>query len=182
MPVAEQVAAGPIAQAYLSEFEEQAPITRRYLERVPEDKLLWKPHEKALTMGQLAYHLAFVPGGVVRGAAVNPAPAPQFNFPQPASREEVLKVYDESIKTVRELLPTFTDAAMHETWRIVADDREIVAMPRGKFLRDILLSHWYQHRGQLSVYLRIHGVPVPASWGPSADESPLFLQDGKTTA
>jgi uncharacterized damage-inducible protein DinB len=170
------VAAGSIAQKFLREFEEQAPITRRYLERVPEDKLTWKPHEKSLTLGQLAYHLAFVPGGVVRGTAMNPAPAPQFNFPQPASREEILKVYDESVHTVRELLPTFTDAAMHETWRIVADDREIVAMPRGKFLRDILLSHWYQHRGQLSVYLRIHGVPVPASWGPSADEPALFMQ------
>src|SRR6201981_3315250 len=102
-----------IAQSLLTEFETQAPITRRFLERLPEDRLTWKPHEKSMTAGQLAYHLAFVPGGVVRFVQNNPAQAPEFaNFPQPADRQEILKTFDESIAAVRDLLPKLDDARM----------------------------------------------------------------------
>jgi uncharacterized damage-inducible protein DinB len=170
-----------IAQSLLAEFEAQAPITRKYLERLPEDKLTWKPHNKSMSAGQLAYHLAFVPGGVVRFAQSNPAPAPEFaSFPQPASREEILKVFEESISTVRSLLPKYDDTAMKETWRMVAGGRDVLAQPRGEFLRDVMLSHWYQHRGQFSVYLRMLDVAVPASWGPSADEAPVFMQKAQS--
>lgn len=170
-----------IAQALLAEFEIQAPVTRKFLERIPEDRLMWKPHDKSMTAGQLAYHLAFVPGGVVRAAQKNPAPAPDFaNFPQPATREEILNTFGESISTVRSLLPKFTDQAMAETWRLVAGEKQVFAQPRGAFLRDVMFSHWYQHRGQFSVYLRILGIPVPASWGPSADEPPLFAQQAQS--
>jgi len=163
-----------IAQELLAEFEVQAPVTRRFLERVPEDRLTWKPHPKSMTAGQLAYHLASVPGGVVQFAQNNPAEAPDFNFPQPASREEILKIFDETVATVRNILPKYSDAAMMETWRLVAGGKEVMAQPRVDFLRDIMLNHWYQHRGQFSVYLRMLDVPVPASWGPSADEPPRF--------
>lgn len=166
-----------IAQSLLEEFEAQTPITRRFLERLPEDKLTWKPHEKSMTAGQLAYHLAFVPGGAVRIVQNNPVPAPEFaSFPQPASGQEILNKFEESISTVRTLLPKFDDASMQETWRLVAGGRDVLAQPRGLFLRDVMLSHWYQHRGQFSVYLRLLNVAVPASWGPSADEPPLFAQ------
>src|SRR5215472_19149559 len=102
-----------IAEALLAEFEVQAKITRRFLERVPEDKLTWKPHEKSMTAGQLAYHLAFVPAGVLRLVQNNPAePQNLGNFPQPASGQEVLKTFEESIATVRTLLPTFDDSSM----------------------------------------------------------------------
>ena len=169
-----------IAQALLAEFEVQAPITRKFLERLPEDKLTWKPHEKSMTAGQLAHHLAFVPGGVVRAVQINPAQAPDFNFPQPASRQEILKVFDEGAAAVRSELPKFNDAAMRETWRLLAGGQEVLAQPRAEFLRDVMLSHWYQHRGQFSVYLRLLSVPVPASWGPSADEPPVFMQKAKS--
>jgi uncharacterized damage-inducible protein DinB len=165
-----------IAETLLAEFEVQAPVTRKFLERLPEDKLTWKPHAKSMTAGQLAYHLASVPGGVIRFVQNNPAQAPNFNFVQPSSREEILKTYDESIATVRSLLPKLDDAAMRETWRMVAGGREVVAQPRAEFLRDVMFSHWYQHRGQFSVYLRMLDVAVPASWGPSADEAPVFAQ------
>lgn len=164
----------PIAQDLLAEFEIQAPVTRRFLERLPEDKLTWKPHGKSMTAGQLAYHLATVPGGVVRFTQSNPADAPGFNFPQPASREEVLKAFDESIETVRSVLPKYSDADMREAWRLMAGGKEVLRQPRMDFLRDVMLSHWYQHRGQFSVYLRLLDVAVPASWGPSADEAPAF--------
>jgi uncharacterized damage-inducible protein DinB len=166
-----------IAQTFLAEFEVQAPITRKFLERLPEDKLTWRPHSKSMTAGQLAYHLASVPGGIVRFVGSNPAEAPKsFEFPQPASRDEILKAFDESVATVRSLLPKFDDAAMKETWRMVAGDREVLAQPRGEFVRDVMLSHWYQHRGQFSVYLRMLDIAVPSSWGPSADEAPAFMQ------
>jgi uncharacterized damage-inducible protein DinB len=170
-----------IAEAMLAEFEVQAPITRKFLERLPEDKLTWKPHEKSMTAGQLAYHLASVPGGIVRFVQNNPAQAPEsFNFPQPASRAEILKTLEESIATVRSLLPKFDDAAMKETWRMNAGGREVLAQPRVDFLRDVMLSHWYQHRGQFSVYLRMLNVAVPASWGPSGDEPPAFMQKARS--
>lgn len=166
-----------IAQAMLAEFEVQAPVTRKFLERLPEDKLTWKPHNKSLSAGQLAHHLAAVPGGIVRFVQNNPAQAPEsFNFPQPASRQEILKTLDESIATVRSLLPNFDDAAMNETWRMQAGGQEVMAQRRAEFLRDVMLSHWYQHRGQFSVYLRMLGAAVPASWGPSADEPQAFVQ------
>jgi uncharacterized damage-inducible protein DinB len=170
-----------IAQALLAEFEIQAPITRRFLERLPEDKLTWKPHTKSMSAGQLAYHLAFTPGGVIRIVQSSPVQAPDFaNFPQPASREEILNTFTDSIATVRDLLPKFSDAAMVETWRLIAGQKEVLAQPRGLFLRDVLLSHWYQHRGQFGVYLRLLDIPVPASWGPSADEPPLFMQKAQS--
>ena len=169
-----------IAQTLLAEFEVQAPVTRKFLEWLPEDKLTWKPHEKSMTAGQLAYHLAIVPGGVIHAVQENPRQAPDFKFPQPTSRHEILKTFEESIATVRSALPTFDDAAMRETWRLLAGEQEVLAQPRTEFLRDIMFSHWYQHRGQFSVYLRMLNVAVPASWGPSADEPPAFAQKARS--
>jgi len=163
-----------IAQELLAEFETQAPVTRKFLERLPEDQLTWKPHSKSLTAGQLAYHLAFVPGGVIRGAQQSHIPPPDFQFPQPESVAHVLKTFDESIATVREVMPSFDDRAMNDIWRVVLGDQELLAMPRQAFLRNIMLNHWYQHRGQFSVYLRILNIAVPSSWGPSADEQAAF--------
>ena len=165
-----------IAQSLLAEFEIQAAVTRKFLERLPEHDFNWKPHEKSMSAGQLAYHLATVPGGVVRLAQSNPAQGRGFGLPQPAGRQEVLNALEEGITAVRSVLPTFDDAAMRETWRLVVDGHEILAQPRVEFLRDIMFSHWYQHRGQFSVYLRLLNIPVPATWGPSADEPPAFTQ------
>jgi uncharacterized damage-inducible protein DinB len=167
-----------LAQYMFAEFEGQAPITRKFLERLPEDRLAWKPHEKSMSAGQLALHIARVPGGVVRFVQQNPAQAPDFsNVPQPSNLREILNTFEDSIAVVRSVLPKFGDASMQETWRMVQGNRELLAVPRAQFLRDIMLNHWYQHRGQFSVYLRLLNVAVPASWGPSADELPGFLQE-----
>jgi uncharacterized damage-inducible protein DinB len=175
MPVAQSTTS--IADSLLTEFEIQAPVTRRFLERLPADKLTWKPHEKSLSAGQLAYHIATVPGSIVRFVENNPAQLPAtFDFPQPTSCREILNQLEVSIAVARSGLPKFDDEDMSETWRLFAGDRELLAVPRATFLRDIAFSHCYQHRGQFSVYLRLLNIPVPASWGPSADEPPLFLQ------
>lgn len=160
----------------------QAPVTRRFLERLPEEKLSWKPHAKSMTAGQLAFHLASVPGGVAQFVQSNPAQAPDFNFHQPASLDEVLKTLDGSIETVRNILSGSDDANMEEIWRMQAGGSEVLAMPRAMFLRDVMLSHWYQHRGQFSVYLRLLDIPVPSSWGPSADEMPAGMHQQEPAA
>ena len=165
-----------IAQALLDEFEIQAPVTRRFLERLPEDKLQWKPHAKSMSAGQLAFHLAAVPAGVIRLVEKNPAEVPSPSFPQPSSRQEILEAFEASIAAVRGALARADNASMNEIWRLVSGGRELLSMPRAQFLRDVMLNHWYQHRGQFSVYLRMLDVPVPASWGPSADEPPLVAQ------
>lgn len=173
-----------IAQSLLVEFEQQASVTRRFLERLPEDKLTWKPHHKSMSAGQLAYHLAVVPGNVVRIVQDKSAQAPDFSqpFPQPASRTEILEALDNSIATVKALLPTYDDAAMNSDWTLLAGEKVLFSQPRKTFLRNAMLSHWYQHRGQFSVYLRLLDIPVPSSWGPSADEQPTFAQPREAAA
>lgn len=166
-----------IAEQLLAEFESQAPVTRKFLERLPEDKLTWKPHQRSMTAGQLAYHLALVPGGVCRGSQQDEIQVPEFKHPQPSSKKEILDTLDQSIATVREVLGSYDDAIINATWRIKAGTKEVVAMPRVAFLRNIMLNHWYQHRGQFCVYLRMLDVPVPSSWGPSADERSLFERE-----
>jgi uncharacterized damage-inducible protein DinB len=172
-----------MAKEMLAEFEAQAPLTRKFLERLPEEKFGWKPHAKSMTAGQLAMHLALVPGGVVKMATLNPAPLPgpeQFtNFPEPKTRAELLRAFDESVETVRGTLPNFDDAAMNERWRFTAGGQDLLVQPREQLLRNALLSHWYQHRGQMSVYLRMLDVAVPATFGPSADELPEMLMEMK---
>jgi uncharacterized damage-inducible protein DinB len=165
------------AAILLAEFEQQAPLTRKFLERLPEEKLTWRPHAKSMTAGQLAYHLAEVPGRVVHFVENNPVQAPEFGeAQQPKSVGEILKAFDESIASVRKMLPRFNEAHMEEVWRMLKGETELFAMPRGQFLRSIMLNHWYQHRGQFSVYLRLLNIAVPSTWGPSADERPDFAR------
>ncbi len=104
-------------------------------------------------------------------------PLPNFSFPQPESLSQILQTLKESITIVREVLPTFDDEAMNRSWRILAGEQEVLAMPRQALLRNVMLNHWYQHRGQFSVYLRLLNIPVPSSWGPSADEPVVFAPE-----
>lgn len=161
-----------IAESLFTEFEIQAPFTRIFLERLPENKLTWKPHDKSMSAGQLALHLARVPEGVIRGLQQNPAQAPNFStIPEPANLKEILRAFEQSIVTVRSVLLEFSDDSMREIWHLMRGDQELLAIPRAQIVREIMLNHWYQHRGQFSVYLRMLNVAVPASWGPSFDES-----------
>jgi uncharacterized damage-inducible protein DinB len=159
----------------LQELEQEAQTTRRVLERVPDSRLGWKPHEKARTLGQLALHVAMVPGAVAElGTSPSPAQAPQFaQDPSPAKAADLIPMLDESIAKARKLLGPLNDEKLMETWTLMNGDRELFAIPRAAFLRSVMLNHWYHHRGQLSVYLRELGVPIPSIYGPSADENPF---------
>ena len=165
-----------IIEGMLKELEEEAQTTRRVLERVPDDRLGWRPHQKARTPGQLALHVAMVPGGVAQlVSSPSPAPAPQFGpDPSPATSAELIPTLDQSIARAKQLLGGMDDAALTSTWRLTNGDRELFATTRAAMLRSIMLNHWYHHRGQLTVYLRELGVPIPSVYGPSADENPFF--------
>jgi uncharacterized damage-inducible protein DinB len=163
-----------IIDGMLQELEQEAQTTRRVLERVPEDQLAWRPHPKARTLGELAMHVAIVPGAVAELiGSPSPAQVPQFADPIPKSASELIPALDESIAKAKKVLGGMDDAALMATWRMMQGERELFAVPRVALLRSIMLNHWYHHRGQLSVYLRELDVPVPSIYGPSADENPF---------
>ena len=158
----------------LQELEQETQTTRRVLERVPNDQLAWRPHAKARTLGELALHVATVPGRVAEFvASPSPAQAPQFADPKPASAAELVPALDQSIAKAKKVLGGMDDATLMATWRMMQGDRELLAIPRVAMLRSVMLNHWYHHRGQLTVYLRELGVPIPSIYGPSADENPF---------
>ncbi len=166
-----------VAQSFLHEFEQESKTTRRFLEALPDDKLGFKPHEKSLTSGQLALHIAAAQASIIEMATKNEVPAPDFGkpFPQPANKKEILAALDASIAVVRKILPTFSDGAMQETWKAVNEGETVFELPRAALIRSILLNHIYHHRGQLGVYLRLVGAKVPSSYGPSGDEAPQMM-------
>lgn len=158
----------------LEELEQEAVATRRVLERVPEAQLSWKPHERSMSLGVLALHIANVPGAIAELATqesfdVN-TPVPR---PEARSKAELLGALDDSLRRARASIASLGDAALSLPWRMMNDDREVFAITRGQLLRTVLLNHWYHHRGQLTVYLRQTGAKVPSVYGPSADENPF---------
>ncbi len=159
----------------LNEFREEAKITKRSLERVPDDKLAWRPHAKSMTLGQLALHVATIPGAIARLAQQDSFDVLKGSFvpPQPNSKQEVLTAYEESVKGAEQFLTQLTDESARATWRLMKGDREVFNQPRSGVVRTIMLNHWYHHRGQLSVYLRLLDVPLPVIYGRSADEDPF---------
>jgi uncharacterized damage-inducible protein DinB len=163
-----------LVDGLLQELEHEAKTTRRVLERVPGNRLTWRPHEKARTLGELALHVASVPGGVAMlVAAPSPAQAPRFVDPSPTSAAELIPALEWSIATAREMLGGMDDAAITSPFTLMRGDRELFTIPRVALARSIMLNHWYHHRGQLTVYLRELGVEVPSIYGPSADENPF---------
>lgn len=163
-----------IIDGLLAELDQEAPTTRRVLERIPEAHLAWRPHPKSMSLGQLALHVATVPGMVAQLASQLTIPnPPAFVQPEAATSAELVPALTASVAQARSVLGGLDDAAMTATWRLMNGGREIMAMPRVALLRAIMLNHWYHHRGQLLVYLRLLDVPVPSVYGPTADESPF---------
>lgn len=155
----------------VAEFERTMSATRRYLERIPEDRLTWRPAAQSMTLGQLALHIATAPGGVAQMSLRDSAPLPDFTLlPEPTTRQEVLDALEQSAAMVQRLLPGMSDERFGGDLTFTVNGLVVAHMNRGVFLRDILLNHTYHHRGQLSVYFRELGVPVPSSFGPTADE------------
>ena len=159
----------------LDELRQEAATTRRVLERVPGDKLSWRPHSKSMSLGQLALHVATIPGAIVGLAQLNEFDAAQANFepPEAKSLEEILAALDVGVKTAEDYLDGIDDETAAGSWRLMSKGQEVFTVPRAGMLRSIMLNHWYHHRGQLSVYLRLLEIPVPVIYGRSADENPF---------
>jgi uncharacterized damage-inducible protein DinB len=155
----------------LAELSREAQTTRRVLERIPPDKLAWRPHAKSKTIGELAWHVAAIPGriaSVVQEDEVDAAKFPQAPMPETAAG--IVDGFDQSIARAKELLAGLDDAALARTTTLRRGERRIFSGPKRELLRAVLLNHGYHHRGQLSVYLRLLDVPVPSIYGPTADE------------
>jgi uncharacterized damage-inducible protein DinB len=159
----------------LNEFRQEVATTKRVIERVPKQQLSWKPHAKSMTLGQLASHIASVPGNVARILQQDSFDVSQGNFvpPQPRSMQEVLTAFEQSISDAEQCLQSMTDDRASANWRLLRGERELMSLPRVGFARSIMMNHWYHHRGQLSVYLRLLDIPLPVIYGPSADENPF---------
>lgn len=163
-----------IVEGLLTELEQEAGTTRRVLERIPEEHLSWRPHPKSMSLGQLALHVASVPGSVAELAALDTVPVrPDFNQPEAASAAALVPALTASVARARQVLGGFDDVKMGAVWRLEHGGEEIMAMPRSAFVRAIMLNDWYHHRGQLLVYLRLLDQSVPSVYGPTADENPF---------
>jgi uncharacterized damage-inducible protein DinB len=161
----------------VQELEQEAETTCRVLARVPEEKLAWKPHEKSMTLGQLAMHTATIPGNLSRSLARDSLqidPARFGKAPQPYSHSEIMEALAGSVAAAREFLTGLSSEKAESTWRVTVADKEVFVLSREWAVRSIMFNHWYHHRGQLSVYLRLLDIPVPIIYGASADENPFM--------
>lgn len=164
-----------IAEAMVGELDYEMAMTRKTLARVPADKHDWKPHEKSFSLGDLADHLAQIPRW---GASVLQTEELDLEgvdakemMPQKAdSAEQRLEIFDREVRGLRDNLAHTADADMMVPWTLRMGDKEIFSLPRVATMRSMIFNHMIHHRGQLTVYLRLLEVPLPAIYGPSADE------------
>lgn len=169
-------------QALIQELEQEAQTTRRVLERVPGERLEWKPNPKSMSLGQLSLHVATIPGFVSDIARQSPFSFPKMVQASAASSAELIPALEASVARAKTNLLAIGDGGLADVWRLVEGGRELMAVPVGGVVRSIMLNHWYHHRGQLSVYLRELGVPLPSIYGPSADENPFMAAQPSAAA
>jgi uncharacterized damage-inducible protein DinB len=164
-----------IADTLLPEFDREMTITRKLLERVPEDRFPWKPHPKSMSLVELATHLATLPswGAVTLSQSEIDMGGPNPNTAA-TSRTDLLARFDKNVADTRAALTGKSDAEMMAPWSLKQNGQTLFTMPKTAVWRAFVLNHLVHHRGQLSVYLRLNDVPVPAMYGPSADEAPNF--------
>ena len=164
-----------IAQSLLPEFDNESATTRRVLERIPQDKWTWRPHEKSFTMAELACHL----GNVLDWAVptlnqdlldIEPNGVPWKMPPPPATVAEMLANFDASRQRARAAIEAAGDAQFMQPWSLARNGKVLMTMPRIAVMRGFVFNHSVHHRGQLSVYLRLAGAEVPSIYGPSADD------------
>ena len=164
-----------LSEILLPEFDHEMANTRKSLERVPEDKFAWKPHEKSTSLGGLATHLATIPSWTVQTfdrdeLDLAPAGGPPYRVEEAKSRSELLETFDKNVASARAALQGASDQDWQGMWSLLAGGKKIFTLPRTAVMRGFIISHSIHHRAQLGVYLRLLDVPVPSIYGPSADE------------
>lgn len=164
-----------IRDALLPEFDHEMASTRKVLERCPEDKYGWKPHAKSFSMAGLATHIANMIGWTADviekdNFDIAPVGAPPYKEEPAASRQELLEKFDKNVAAARAALAGAGDEDLAKTWSLLSGGQTLFSMPRIVCIRSFVMNHTIHHRAQLTVYLRLNDVPVPAIYGPSADE------------
>lgn len=164
-----------LTDALLPEFDQEMATTRKLLERIPEGKLSWKPHEKSGSMGWLAGHLANLPDWAVTTIKqssfdISPNGVQHKLPPPPATSKELLDAFGNNVKAARSAISAASDAHLALPWSLVSNGQTLFTMPRSTCLRLWVMNHMIHHRAQLGVYLRLNNIPLPAVYGPSADE------------
>jgi uncharacterized damage-inducible protein DinB len=167
-----------ISEAILPEFDHETANTRKVLERCPEDKFGWKPHPKSFALGALATHIVNLTGWTVDTIGkdsfdVQPPGAPQYKEEPAKTRQELLERFDKNVASARAAIAGASDEHLMKPWSLLAGGQTIFTMPRIACLRGFVFNHTIHHRAQLGVYLRLNDVPVPAIYGPSADEQEM---------
>ncbi len=165
-----------LSQTLIPEFDQEMKNTRKVLERVPDDKLDWAPHEKSMTLGRLATHVAELAGlgrTVLQSDSFDIAEGARSGPPALGSRQEILDLFDKATAALRQALEEMQDEAFHSKWTLLKAGATIFSLPKIATLRTMYFNHIIHHRGQLTVYLRLAGAAVPSTYGPSADENPF---------
>jgi uncharacterized damage-inducible protein DinB len=161
-----------MSQALLPEFDNEMKLTRKALERVPDDKFDWKPHEKSMSLGRLAGHLAELPGfatAMILTESMN-FDKGEYKAAVVTNRAEVLEVFDKNVAAAHEAIAGATDDHLRQNWQVIYKEKKLFDASRAVGLRSMAMNHIIHHRGQLTVYLRLNDVAVPSIYGPSADE------------
>jgi uncharacterized damage-inducible protein DinB len=167
-----------IKEMLLPEFDQEMATTRKLLERVPEDKPEWGPHAKSMTLARLAGHVSELPMWATMTLTqdsidLNPPGGPTFAPAVMTSRQELLKSFDGNVKAAREALAGAQDQDFMKPWSLLSGGKTLFTLPKMAVLRSFVLSHLIHHRAQLGVYLRINDIPLPQSYGPTADEGAM---------
>ncbi len=164
-----------IAASILPELEQEMAGTRKVLERVPDDKLDWKVHEKSNTIGWVACHLAEIPGWVEGTLTqdtwdIHPKGGEPHRTAVLNNRQEILEEFDKNVATAKKLIAAAPDEEFAKSWKLLAQGETLIQLPKLAVIRTWVLNHSIHHRGHLCVYYRLNDIPVPALYGPSADE------------
>jgi uncharacterized damage-inducible protein DinB len=163
------------AETLLPEFDQEMANTRKVLERIPDDKLDWKPHPKSNTIGWNANHVADIPNWLAvtlttPSLDIDPPGGPKYEFPARKSRKEILDVFDRNVAAARKAITQAKDEDMSQPWTLFNAGQVFFTMPRSDMIRGFGLNHLIHHRAHLCVYLRLNDIPVPGMYGPSGDE------------
>jgi len=175
MSTTESATRPSLKQLALGDLNHELGLTRTLLERVPDAHLAWKPHEKSMALGGLALHIATIPQWLTRILEADFFDiATATRNPPPNSLQDILDAFEDRVATMRQALDAADDAALTRPWQLRRGEQVLQSMPRLAVIRTMALSHLIHHRAQLGVYLRMLDVPLPAMYGPSADEQPSF--------
>jgi uncharacterized damage-inducible protein DinB len=165
-----------ISQSLLPEFDHEMASTRKVLERIPDDKLNWKAHEKSNTIGWNGAHLANIPFWAVMTLTkdeldIAPVGAEPYRTPQCHSEKEILEQFDKNVAAARAAIVAAPDAEFFKPWSLLMGGKTMFTLPKIAVLRSFVMNHSIHHRAHLCVYLRLNNVPVPGLYGPSADDA-----------